>query len=139
MRLNVEIARLATYMRDEKVYLSYMEEELSKDNPLISFQVQQLCITCTCIHDTHRRCFERLSKMNGFCGSITVGKCKGSHLRFDIPILPQRDASDDVVMAADEDDCSDNDGEEEEEVLSTALNVLKIAEDKSDYIGDEEF
>ncbi len=139
MQLNVEIACLATYMRDEEAYLSYMEEELSKDNPLIAFQVQQLCITCMHIHDTHHRHFERLSKMNGFCGSTKAGKCKGSHLGFNILILPQRDASDDVVMAADEDDCSDDNSEEEEEILSTALNVLKIAEDKSDYIGDEEF
>ncbi|PBK75384.1 hypothetical protein ARMSODRAFT_877642, partial [Armillaria solidipes] len=136
--LNIKIARLATYMRDEEVYLSYMEKELSKDNPLIAFQVEQLHIACTCIHNAHCHCFERLSKMNRFCGSIKAGKCKGSHLGFNIPILPQRDASDDLVMAADKDNCSDNDGEKEEEVLSTAFNVLKITEDKSDYIGDEE-
>ncbi|PBK87619.1 hypothetical protein ARMGADRAFT_876600, partial [Armillaria gallica] len=44
VRLNVKIACLVTYMRDEEVYLSYIEQELSNNDLLVVFQVWQLCI-----------------------------------------------------------------------------------------------
>jgi hypothetical protein len=39
VRLNVEIPRLATYMRDEEAYLQLKEKEVKATNPALAYQI----------------------------------------------------------------------------------------------------
>ena len=59
-RLNVEIPRLTTYIRDEEVFLLQQEEILSESNPPLSRQLRLRRLKLIRTNDLH---FRRLNKL----------------------------------------------------------------------------
>ncbi|KIK05402.1 hypothetical protein K443DRAFT_3888 [Laccaria amethystina LaAM-08-1] len=73
LRLNVEIPRLATYIRDEEAFLLQQEELLSKTDPPLSRQLRLRRLKLIRSNDLHIHRFNKLASLPGFSGSINPG------------------------------------------------------------------
>ncbi|KAJ3572909.1 hypothetical protein NP233_g2769 [Leucocoprinus birnbaumii] len=72
-RLNIEIPRLVTYIRDEEGFLASMEQHLKPDHPEISHQIS---LRRRRFKQTKRSHLERLQSLldkGGFTGSLSAG------------------------------------------------------------------
>jgi hypothetical protein len=75
MRLNVEIRRVATYIRDEDHFLLYSETKVQQTDPRLALQIK--------LHHNERGRFDRyhrhrlrdIARLDGFSGNILPGTC----------------------------------------------------------------
>jgi hypothetical protein len=72
-RLNIEIPRVITYIRDEEVFLQRKELELKETNPIMAHQVQIHRWERARFNKRHMHRFRRLASLPGFTGSIQPG------------------------------------------------------------------
>ncbi|EIW81516.1 hypothetical protein CONPUDRAFT_90395 [Coniophora puteana RWD-64-598 SS2] len=76
-RVNVEVKRLATYLRDEDRYLHECEQKLRQTHPALAHQVAAYRSIRGRCNDLHWRRLHDISKLRGFSGSIEPGKGAG--------------------------------------------------------------
>jgi hypothetical protein len=79
IRLNVEIKRLATWMKEEKDFLVHHEQRLAAaGDEVMALQMRKYRMLKGRFFGLHRQRLERLQRVSGFTGSIDpgVGVCK---------------------------------------------------------------
>lgn len=145
-RLNIEIQRLVTYIRDEKEFLLRKEAEAKETDPPLAFFVGRYRNRHGRFDDVH---IERLKKMVKKLGHRFTGTLKpGVRL---VPELPSDDVQmeaarsegEDTMNAEDEEWISDHSDDEqgddwEDEELAKAMEtVMVLATDKDDKEEDE--
>ena len=69
-RLNVEIPRVATYIRDEEAFLLQQEEILAESDPPLSRQLHLRRVKLILTNDLYLRQFNKLATLHGFSGTI---------------------------------------------------------------------
>lgn len=133
-RLNVEIPRVATYLRDENRYLRECEGQVREFNPALAHQIHLHRMERGRFNILHTRRLLEISRLSGFTGSIAAGVSVddgpgASASRPDI----QRPAVDmdvdrEITVPRDQHhvqmDEGDEDGEEVEEELSQAIHDI---------------
>lgn len=72
-RLNIEIPRLTTYIRDEEAFLLQREQSLLESDPPLSRQLRLRRLKLIRSNDLHIRRLETLATLPGFCGTIAPG------------------------------------------------------------------
>ncbi|KAJ6470196.1 hypothetical protein C8R47DRAFT_988867 [Mycena vitilis] len=130
-RLNIEIRRLITYMRDEEVFLLRQETcVLATHGPALAHQVALYRMQQGRFNDGHRHRLLALSKVPGFSGSIIPGVAvnKERLVDFSPPQLQpiQAPADFDETALGDEDE---DDSDAEAGTLNATFTVLRITED----------
>ena len=73
VRLNVEIPRLTTFIRDEETFLLQQEGKLQEADSPLSHQVRLRRLQFIRSNDLHVSRLCKLSRMQGFSGNITPG------------------------------------------------------------------
>jgi hypothetical protein len=108
-RLNVEIPRVTTYIRDEEAFLLQQEEILLESDPLLSRQLCLRRLKLIRTNDLHFRRLKKLATLPGFSGTIEPGTS--------IEAVALRHANNDAHNreAAQEHAGGDEEGEEDED------------------------
>lgn len=74
-RLNIEIKRVATHLRDEAQFLKHWHEEtLRAANPLLAHQINLYRNVRGRFDGHHRRCLAAIANLVGFTGSVEGGE-----------------------------------------------------------------
>jgi hypothetical protein len=73
LRLNIEIPRVITYMRDEEAFLLKKECDLREVDPLLANQIALRRADQGRFNDLHLQRFHKLANLPGFTGSILPG------------------------------------------------------------------
>ncbi|KAJ7075628.1 hypothetical protein B0H15DRAFT_925383 [Mycena belliarum] len=113
-RLNVEIPRFVTYMRDEERFLRREARRIFAEDPALAHQVTLYRMRQERFNEGHRYRLAGLSKTPGFSGSILPGVADPGMF--------------DGAMLGDEDE---DDDEDEADTLEAAVTVLRISADPS--------
>ncbi|KAJ7084524.1 hypothetical protein B0H15DRAFT_923560 [Mycena belliarum] len=116
-RLNVEIPRLVTYMRDEEAFLERQEARILRedDGEALAHQVALYRMRQGRFNDAHRVRLLQLANLEGFSGSIEPG----------VPINKERLSFDRASLG----DGDEDDDETEADALDAAFIVLRVTED----------
>ncbi|KAF9041243.1 hypothetical protein BJ165DRAFT_1416052 [Panaeolus papilionaceus] len=72
-RLNIEIRRLTTYIRDEEAFLAHHVDTLSETQPLLAHQIHLRLISLKLKNDVHITRMKGLLKLPGFSGTLDEG------------------------------------------------------------------
>ncbi|KIJ58438.1 hypothetical protein HYDPIDRAFT_102653, partial [Hydnomerulius pinastri MD-312] len=73
-RLNIEMQRLLTYIRDEEDYLLSCEDKLMPASPVLAHQVAILRNIRGRFNEQHIKYLLKISQLQGFSGTLTLGK-----------------------------------------------------------------
>jgi hypothetical protein len=73
-RLNIEIPRVATYIRDEDRYLRACEDQVRTYNPQLAHHIYLHRMERGRFNAHHMSCLIKISQLKGFSGSITPGQ-----------------------------------------------------------------
>ncbi|KAJ7451074.1 hypothetical protein FB451DRAFT_1284595 [Mycena latifolia] len=128
-RLNIEIPRLVTYMRDEEAFLERQEARvLTKHSAALAHQVSLYAMRQGRFNDSHRCCLLKLANIEGFSGavdpSVAVNKERLGGLSVQTPAAAPR-SFDEASLGDDNED----DDETEADALEAAFTVLRVTED----------
>jgi hypothetical protein len=118
VRLNVEIPRLTTYIRDEEAFLLQHEESLLESDLPLSCQLRLRRLKLIRSNDLHIHRLQKLASLPGFCGTIAPGTTLGVAIQQadnDRP-TPQEHAGED----------EDEDEEQDEEAAAEAADALSL-------------
>lgn len=124
-RLNIEIKRLITYMRDEKNFLEAAERECRASHPHLAHQIKLYREERGRFNHGHVQQLAKLSIHPKFTGSLAPG----ASLSYP---TPETSTSPQTVEYSAENDQDDVDSEPEddlEEVLHAGISLLTIASD----------
>ena len=113
-RLNVEIPRVITYIRDEDTFLRLKVSEIRDVNPGLACQVERHRLERGRYNERHMNRFHKLASMSGFTGSIQPG------------ISVDRDERVQDEMEIDGGYNNEEDGEESEEDDQEDENIMSI-------------
>lgn len=72
-RLNIEVCRLVTYIRDEDNYLRMSEEQLKNTNPGLAHQISIVRNIRGRFNSHHLKRLQDISQLSGFSGTLTPG------------------------------------------------------------------
>ncbi|KII93196.1 hypothetical protein PLICRDRAFT_383096 [Plicaturopsis crispa FD-325 SS-3] len=72
-RLNIEIRRVATYLRDETSYLHACEEQVRPSNAALAYQISVHRLQRGRFNSQHVRRLQDIAKLRGFNGTISPG------------------------------------------------------------------
>jgi hypothetical protein len=73
LRLNVEIPRLATYMRDEEGYLQVKEDEVQSANPALAHQILLHRMEKSRYIEHHMAVLNNITSLKGYSGGPLLG------------------------------------------------------------------
>ena len=149
VRLNVEIRRLVTYIRDEERYLRACEETLKVQHPELAYQISIKRNIRGRFHRSHLKTLHAISQLPGFSGTLSPGISEriglGESGSSPIPIIPSRlcrpqppQASSATEPAVDDDEGLEDEvgADEGMEEASRALQDMFIAcADETDSIA----
>jgi hypothetical protein len=132
-RLNVEIPRVATYIRNEDRFLREQVAEIRKTDPALAHQVEIHRMERGRFNSYHISRLREIRKLRGFTGSICLGESsegpsKGerpSHSEGDGGEEEEEDRSDEVRQYQEEDE----DQEDQEEVGDALYHIARIVDD----------
>lgn len=79
-RLNIEIKRVVTHIRDEEEFLLGEEKRVAASDPLLSHHIQLYRLQRTKYNGLHMTKFHKLATLSGFSGSLTPGVPKNKSL-----------------------------------------------------------
>jgi hypothetical protein len=137
-RLNIEIRRVATHLRDEDHYLRTCEEAAHHTDPALAHQILIHRMLRGRFKTHHEYCLGRIAKMKGFAGTIVPGESldtgDGASV-FSAASQPppassnDEDASASMGSEAEELQRDAEDDEEDEQVHRDLLDVLQISLD----------
>lgn len=150
-RLNIEIRRVITHMRDEDKFLQRKESVVRQMDPSLAHQIHILRMGKGRFIDVHRHRFSQLSRLPGFTGNLSYGVSINRALHEVSGNDMDVDGCDDVAAeeaflgsdvggyadGADEGDGADED-QEDEDLLIEKFNVLAVTMDEPEY-GDGGF
>jgi hypothetical protein len=136
-RLNIEIARVVTYIRDEDKFLRSKEADIMLVNPGLAQQVKIHRMERGRFNAQHMERFRKLASLPGFSGSIIPGTStvlgRDVHDAMDVDDAAEDSRQGDVddtvtvVVAEGDDDDSDDDRDDEEiEAIVIALMSLTV-------------
>lgn len=143
VRLNIEIKRLVTYMRDEEEFLTQKEEEIQLTNPPLAHQVAIYRRERSRFTALHIKRLTALTELRGFSGSLDPGtRLQPPSVDGDTEMVDEAAGQDtpvddcemdaDVTMDGEGDSDGDDDDDqlEEEQALSLMLDtILDLSED----------
>ena len=116
VRLNVEVARLNTWMDDEEADYEQHIQVLRETDPLLCGELQKRLDRCQRLNNVHWQKFVKLFALPGYTGSTQVGHRAGtSGITLRIP--PRLLDSHDGLTAQDEQDADDDDNDDINEEL----------------------
>ena len=72
-RLNIEISRLATFIRDENDYLHTMEQQINTSQPALAFQICMKRMETDRYNALHMKILNQITGLKGFTGSRLYG------------------------------------------------------------------
>ena len=72
-RLNIEIPRLATYIRDENKYLDNMEQRVHPTQPALAFQIRRKRTETGRFDALHMKIINQITSLKGFTGGTLYG------------------------------------------------------------------
>jgi hypothetical protein len=123
-RLNVEIPRVITYVRDEDAFLQLKVSEIREANPGLACQVEKHRLERGRYNEKHMSRFCKLASMSGFTGSIqpgiSVDADEGVPAGMEIDI---------EYKAVDDGEESEEDDEEDEDIRNIVATVLSLTLD----------
>lgn len=138
-RLDIEVRRVATYLRDEHRYLRYMEDKVRTSNPAIAHQIRLHRLLRGRFHSHHKRRLRDIARLPGFSGDIRPGVSektgKGESASvWEMLKLTEDDDDDLMEENASPEDQQEADEEEEaeeaeEELVQRLTSVLTISHD----------
>jgi hypothetical protein len=153
-RLNVEVRRLVTYIRDEDKYLRMCEDQLKVTSPAIALQIAMHRNTRGRFNSRHLRRLHDISKLPGFSGTIVPGistntspgeSCSIPNAQVPSQLLTRHDRFDrlSTVYPDTPDDLEEEEQAEEveEEASKSLQDVLRVADDFSrlDLLDNEDY
>ena len=140
-RLNVEIRRLVTYMRDEEAFLTKCESEFKTTQSHIAHQISLYRLERSRSNLQHKRRFDKLSLSAHFTGNMSPGIAIGDRQANSIPThddVSNDMASDDPEDESDEEeaksDAEENESDEEDAdhlIEDIAYSMLAVSLDDS--------
>jgi hypothetical protein len=143
-RLNVEIPRFATYIRDENHYLHTIEQQLHTSHPALAFQICMKHMETSRYDTLHMTTLNQITNLKGFTG----GSLFGTHIPDAplpvevIPITQQQPQpiterpADDEVFDREEDLEEEQAGEDRDiTVLGAYYSVLEFSYDDAAIIS----
>ncbi|KAG6818274.1 hypothetical protein H0H93_006352 [Arthromyces matolae] len=74
-RLNIELRRFITYMKDEEAFLKTRQDAILESDPRIAHQIWMQRRRLLLVNEQHRRRISKLGKLNGFTGCLIPGTC----------------------------------------------------------------
>lgn len=133
-RLNVEIRRVVTYIRDEDKILRSKEADISLENPGLAHQVKLYRMERGRFNARHMERFRKLASLPGFSGSIIPGT--STELGRDVDKSMDVDDKDvdghqvgvDTANDADSEE-DDEDDQEEEEIQAMVMALMSLTVD----------
>jgi hypothetical protein len=114
-RLNIEIPRVITYIRDEGAFLKLKELEWMEKNPVMAHQIRNHRQERARFNEQHMRRFKKLASLPGFTGSIQPGvsvEIHGgteTHMELDVEADHRAEEEEDGEEDEEEDDQEDAD------------------------------
>lgn len=88
-RLNIEIRRVITYIRDENVFLRKQEATVRLSDPLLAYQINLYRNERGRFNDAHMHRFAETAKLPGFSGSLSPGISTTATSRSTNPTIPE--------------------------------------------------
>lgn len=128
-RLNIEIRRFLTFMRDEDTFLSAKEKEVGLTDPALAYQIHMECNDINRFTPRHMKNLNNILQLPGFTGNMSFG------IHITEPSLssptPPPNTNDPVITMV-EDDQADMEvdleeeqaGEDEEEAVLAAYSTI---------------
>jgi len=142
VRLNVEIPRLATYMRDEEAYLQVKEEEVRAANPALACQIRLHRMEKSRYIEHHTAVLNDITSLKGYSGGPLFGtRRKATPLPTSpslavpapgpvAPVLEEVEENSSLEAERDEDLEEEQVGEDEDtEILGAFFNVFELSLD----------
>ncbi|KAK1232405.1 hypothetical protein PQX77_004435 [Marasmius sp. AFHP31] len=136
VRLNVEIRRLVTSIRDEGVFLQSMYDQTLPTNPPLAHQIEKYRLERARYNHLHMERLTKLSAAEGFTGSLYPGESVNGSPKSPLPDRCSADGPTAAVYDQDEDappeeeeerDLGDDQGDID--VISELYEVIRISED----------
>ncbi|KAK1220387.1 hypothetical protein PQX77_016845 [Marasmius sp. AFHP31] len=135
-RLNIEIRRLVTSIRDEGVFLSSMYDQTLPTNPPLAHQIEKYRLERAWYNHLHMERLTKLSMIEGFTGCLYPGESVNGSPQSSLPGRPSADGSTAAVYDHDEDAPPEEEEERDQgedqgdiEGLSELCEVVCISED----------
>ena len=142
-RLNIEIRRFVTFLRDEDHFLQEKEKDLEVGDPALAYQVHVHRMERGRFTAVHLRRLEQISRLSGFSGSLQPRSCLTSDPLHKPPIFASpayegptvssnpRTATGNDHSNDEEGDEGDEDDEDEqiEGFCDVLMNVLAVSSD----------
>lgn len=136
-RLNIEIRRLLTFMRDEDTFLSANEKEVGLTDPALAYQIHVERNDINRFTTRHMKNLNHILQLPGFTGSMSFGiHITEPSLRLSSPTPPP--ITNDPVITMVEDDQADLEADleeeqagedEEQEVMAAYSTILEFTFD----------
>jgi len=145
-RLNIEIRRVLTHMRDEDNFLRYKESVVQPTDPSLAHQIYIHRMEKGRFTEIHRKRFSQLLRLPGFTGNLSYGvsidrtlhEGPGDGMDVDIDgvavgaasvALGVADGDEGLDATGQEEDDVDHD-QEDEDLLAEKFNVLAVTMDE---------
>jgi hypothetical protein len=138
-RLNVEIRRVATYLRDEDRYLCTCENQVREFNPQLAHQVALHRMERGRFNAHHLRRLTQISQLSGFTGSILPGEsidtgpgASASNPTIQPPVIVHHDVEQGVMHVEEDtvEDLEEDQGadDSDEEISRAIYDLLRISD-----------
>lgn len=148
-RLNIEIPRLRTFMRDEEAYLLAKETELASSDPVLGHQVRIFRMQRGRFIGHHTAILNQLTALPGFTGNVFGIRETDETLPIEPPIAPVLNtlhmqqpsdtiegASENEMIDKEDDLAAEQAGEDQDEHLVGAFyTVLGMSDDGGSLIS----
>jgi hypothetical protein len=133
LRLNVEIPRLGTYIRDEDVYLLSKENELTLTDPGLANQVRLHRMERGRFNMHHTSILQQIANLPGYSGGSLLGTrapdVSPAVERPPTPTGPNHTLMEDEIHDEDELAAEQAGEDQEEEFISSFYHVLQMSTD----------
>jgi hypothetical protein len=137
LRLNVEIRRFATFIRDETLYLQAMEQQYH-DQPALAFQIRMKRLEMDRYNAAHMKTINQITELKGYTGDGLYGTRNPIDIPFpaEPPVTQQGPLVPIEKMLVDEEFDGDENFEEEqtaedqdEVVMGAFFSVMELSYD----------
>ncbi|KAG1868650.1 hypothetical protein F4604DRAFT_1881541 [Suillus subluteus] len=99
-RLNIEVCRLVTYIRDEDNYLRLSEEQLKNTNPGLTHQISIVRNIRGRFNSHHLKRLQDISQLSGFSGTLAPGVSTRTSLGESAKDLEEEEEDDEIAEEA---------------------------------------
>ncbi|KAF9036399.1 hypothetical protein BJ165DRAFT_1417245 [Panaeolus papilionaceus] len=129
-RLNIEIRRLTTYIRDEEAFLAHHVDTLSETQPLLAHQIHLRLISLKLKNDIHIMRMKGLLKLPGFSGTLDEGvSIEASQIPTTVPSSPISLTTRRSVAESSEEAAEQEEEEQEQQAEEEAFLLMEMSLD----------